>query len=115
MQTKKKDLFPRLLQKAKPQDKVDDILRLLQSEHERDHELVNDVIVGLKEISQSTPLSDGEGFRTSAEVFAASHLSHLNWENAVVLELARRRLDADDQRTMSQNMAKRRGITLPGL
>jgi len=43
------------------------------------------------------------------------HLSHLNWENTVVLELARLRLNPDDLRAMAKNMAARRGITLPGL
>lgn len=108
------DLFPRLNAKAQPQDKIADILRLLSAEHERDHQLIKDVMDGLESIAASQPLDDPEGFRTAAEVFSASHLSHLHWENAVVLELARRRLDDEDKRAMSVSMAARRSIDLPG-
>ncbi|MBL4615653.1 MAG: hemerythrin domain-containing protein [Magnetovibrio sp.] len=113
IEDEEKDLFPLLLKRAEPQDKIEDIIRLLGSEHQRDRELVNEVTIGLKEIAAGQPLSEPSAFRTAAEVLASSHMSHMNWENAVVLELARRRLGADDQQAMAQNMAARRGIKLP--
>jgi len=107
------DLFPRLGAKALPEDKFPDILRLLGTEHERDRDLTAAVIKGLGELAVGSPLKDSEGFRIATEVFAASHLSHLNWENAVVLTLARQRLGQDDQNAMAHNMAARREIELP--
>jgi len=108
-----KDLFPRLRQKAKPEDKFEDTLYLLSSEHERDRVLVQDVLEGIRSLANGMPIDNTNEFRTSAQVFSQIHLSHLNWENTVILELARLRLDAQDQRAMAVNMAARRGIVLP--
>lgn len=107
------DLFPRLRNSAKPGDKIDDTLRLLGSEHLRDHELVKIVTAGLKQIADAKPVPDIQAFRTATELLSEIHLSHLNWENTVVLELARLRLSATDQREMAKSMAARRGIRLP--
>jgi len=115
IEDEEKDLFPLLSKRAKTEDKFDDTLRLLGSEHLRDRELAGEVIVGLKQLAQGEPLQDPHGFRSAAEMLSEIHLSHLNWENTVVLELARLRLSPDDQRAMAKNMAARRGITLPGL
>ena len=115
IEDEEQDLFPLLLKRAKAQDKFNDTLRLLGSEHLRDRELASEVILGLKQIAQGEPLQDPHGFRNAAEMLSEIHLSHLNWENTVVLELARLRLTADDQRTMAKNMATRRGITLPNI
>ncbi len=109
------DLFPRLRKRAKPADKIDDTLRLLGTEHERDRGLVEIVTVGLKQIAHGKPIGNAAGFRTAAEMLAEIHLSHLNWENTVVLELARLRLNDADRREMAQSMAARRGIDLPQL
>ncbi|HEY9080201.1 hemerythrin domain-containing protein [Magnetovibrio sp.] len=113
IEDEERDLFPLLKKRAKPEDKFDDTLRLLGSEHTRDRELANDVIAGLEQIAHAKPLPDLYRFRTSAEMLSEIHLSHLNWENNVVLELARLRLTDDDQRKMAKSMAARRGITLP--
>jgi len=109
------DLFPRLRERAKPSDKIDDTLRLLGSEHMRDRELVEIVMEGLQKIADTKPVGDLQAFRTAAEMLSEIHLSHLNWENTVILELARLRLSADDQREMAKSMAARRGIVLPQL
>jgi len=114
IEDEERDLFPLLSKRAKAEDKFEDTLRLLGSEHLRDRELANEVIIGLKQIAQDGTLQDPHGFRTAAEMLSEIHLSHLNWENTVVLELARLRLSADDQRAMAKSMAARRGITLPG-
>jgi len=115
IEDEEQDLFPLLSKRAKAEDRFDDTLRLLGSEHTRDRELANQVIIGLKQLAQGEPLQDPHGFRSAAEMLSEIHLSHLNWENTVVLELARLRLSPDDQRAMAKNMAARRGISLPGL
>lgn len=109
------DLFPRLRARAKPNDKIDDTLRLLDSEHLRDRELVEIVAADLQKIADALPISDIQAFRSAAEMLSEIHLSHVNWENTVVLELARLRLSDDDQREMAKSMAARRGINWPEL
>lgn len=108
-----KDLFPYLKKRAKPKDNVDNLLRLLSMEHERDHQLVTAVVAGLEKMPRGLSAEETSDFNTAAEVLAASHLSHLDWENAVVLDLARRRLTDDDQKAMAISMAARRSIELP--
>jgi len=107
------DLFPRIRARAKPEDKFDDTLHLMSAEHVRDRELADGVISGLTQLAQGEPIKNLHSFRAAAELLSEVHLSHLNWENNVVLELARLRLNADDQRAMAKSMAARRGIKLP--
>jgi len=113
IEDEEQDLFPRLSKRAKPEDKFDDTLHLLGREHLRDRELADEVIRGLKRLAVGEPLEDPQAFRTASEMLSEIHLSHLNWENTVVLELARLRLNPDDQREMAKSMAARRAIKLP--
>ena len=108
------DLFPHLRLRMLTDDGFEEILRLLDSEHDRDRVLVREVRGGLEKLSQGVPPEDLHAFRTAAQVLAQAHLSHLRWENAVVLTLARKRLTEDDQKVMGQAMAKRRNIPYPG-
>lgn len=113
IEDEERDLFPLLHRRAKAKDKFDDTLRLLQAEHRRDCVLAGEVVEGLKYLVQGKPLPDPHRFRTTAELLSEIHLSHLNWENAVILKLARLRLSHADQCTMAKNMAARRGISWP--
>lgn len=108
------DLFPRLRARALPEDHFPDLLRLLRKEHERDRALSDTVRNGLARIVQGEALKNPEQFRRAAMTLAASHVSHLNWENAVILPLARKRLTPDDLKAMGRTMASRRSIPYPG-
>jgi len=108
------DLFPRLSARALPEDHFPELLRLLDKEHQRDHDLANEVCDGLKRIAQDGALDNPEQFRRAAATLAAIHLSHLNWENAVILPLARKRLTGEDLKAMGRTMAARRSIPYPG-
>jgi len=107
------DLFPYLSARALPEDRFPELLRLLSTEHERDHALVDETCDGLHRIVRGKPLKNPEQFRRTAGTFAEIHLSHLNWENAVVLPLARRCLTVEELESIGRAMAARRGITYP--
>jgi len=107
------DLFPRLMKASTPRDKTDEIVRLLRQEHKRDKDLVMGVMPGLETLANKQPLKDVSRFRTAARIFSETHLAHINWENAVILELARIQLSAEEQADMAKSLAKRRKIELP--
>jgi hemerythrin-like domain-containing protein len=107
------DLFPLLEQRCLPADRVDEVLRLLRSEHEKDGELAEDVKAGLRRIADGQPLRDPERFFRSTVALAETQRRHLAWENAVVLPLARIRLSPQDLAALGAAMAARRGIALP--
>lgn len=108
------DLFPRLRARAKAEDHLPELLRLLNKEHERDRALADEVCSSLGRIVQGQSLEDPDRFFRSASALTASHISHLEWENAVVLPLARSRLTNEDLNTMGKTMASRRSIPYPG-
>lgn len=108
------DLFPRLKGRAEPGDRFADILNLMDREHNRDRVLVGEVREGLGRLIEGKALKDPQSFIRAAEMLAEIHLSHLNWENAVVLPLARKRLTSEDLETIGRAMAARRGLNYPG-
>ena len=107
------DLFPRLRARALPEDHVAELLRLLDREHERDKCIAKDVRADIQRLAQGKALPDVAAFRRAAATLATMHLSHLNWENAVILPLARKRLSREDLKTIGQAMAARRSIPYP--
>ena len=107
------DLFPRLRVRAAPTDHVADILALMDREHHRDQLLADEVGEALACIAKGEPPENLDAFRSAAERLAEMHTSHLNWENVVVLPLARKCLTKDDHDAMARTMAARRGIPLP--
>jgi hemerythrin-like domain-containing protein len=108
------DLFPRLRIRARAEDRFSELLRLLDKEHGRNRTLVEEVCADLTHLAQGQSLEDPDRFCRSASALAASHISHLEWENAVLLPLARLRLTSEDLSAMSKTMAARRSIPYPG-
>lgn len=107
------DLFPRLSNRALAEDNFAELLRMLDQEHERDGVLVDEVRAGFACIADGGTLDNPDQFRRAVMTLAATHLSHLNWENSVVLPLARKRLTAEDLDAMGRTMAARRSIAYP--
>lgn len=101
------DLFPRLSARALPEDHFPELEHLSKKEHERDSALVDEVRVGLGRLAQGKPLKKPESFRRAASSLAKTRLSHLDWENTVLLPLARRRLTDEDLKDMSRTMTAR--------
>ena len=107
------DLFPRLRARAQADDHFPELLRLLDKEHDRDRALAGEVCADLTRLAQDQSLEDPARFCRSASALAASHLSHLEWENAVLLPLARLRLTNQDLNALGKAMAARRSIPYP--
>lgn len=108
------DLFPRLTNRAQPEDGIDIVIAQLLEEHQSDHIDASWIIGGLKLVLSSdddSPFSDE--FAHAIKRFTANERRHLIVENAIVLPLARVRLSDDDLSQMSKQMAQRRGIKLP--
>lgn len=107
------DLFPRLRTRAHADDHFPELLRLLNKEHGRDRTLAGEIGADLTRLAQKQPLEDPVRFCRSASALAASHLIHLEWENAVLLPLARLRLTNEDLNALGRTMAARRSIPYP--
>lgn len=113
IEDEEQNLFPLLQVRCAPEDRFSDILHVLKTEHQRDLFLFKDVCEAIKLITEGKDISEIPDFQSSARLFAETHLAHLNWENTVLLDLARMRLNKDDQYTLAHGMAARRNITLP--
>lgn len=114
IQDEEEDLLPRLQVRAEPADHFDDVLNLLGREHKRDSLLAAEVRDGMTLLASGAMPEDPDGFRNSVVMMTEMHMSHLNWENATLLPLARKWLKASDLEAIGRNMAERRGIPYPG-
>ena len=114
IQDEEEDFLPRLKVRAEPADHFGDVLNLMDREHERDSLLAAEVRDGMALLASGKKPEDPDGFRNAVVMMAEMHLSHLNWENAILLPLARKWLKAPDLEAIGRSMAKRRGIPYPG-
>jgi hemerythrin-like domain-containing protein len=108
-----KDLFPLLRARADPDDGIAAILDLLGEEHENDHELIDRLRGPLRAIAEGRRPQDASAFAADARAFATLQKRHLAWENGTVLQLARKRLTAEDRAELGRRMAARRGLGAP--
>jgi hemerythrin-like domain-containing protein len=107
------DLFPLLRSRCTPEDQVDAIFDVLAAEHAADETLVRTVIERLETIAASPNGLVDPALRVPIRAFVETQRRHLSWENALVLPLARRRLNSADLHKLSEGMARRRGIPRP--
>jgi hemerythrin-like domain-containing protein len=101
------DLFPLLRRRCRPEDEIGRALGGLAREHAADDHLGSRVIAALGRLGPNGRIDRD---RDALAEFAAHQRSHIAFENAVVLPIARRRLTARDLRTLGARMASRRGI-----
>lgn len=99
------DLFPLLLKRALPEDGMEDVIHELCTEHSSDR-LDADELCRVLEV----PESCGGRWKRLFTRFAANERRHLIVENAIVLPMARIRLQPGDLTLIGQRMAERRGI-----
>lgn len=102
------DLFELLAARCAAADEMDAIVALLDQEHRRDEQLVEDVIAGLEALiageQPETPLA----FLINAMSYAENQRRHLAWENITILPLAEKRLNEADRAELTRRMAARR-------
>lgn len=107
------DLFPMLLRRCRPRDRVHEVLAQLSWEHKLDKELVGFIVADLRRLADGFRLANPTRFLSNLRGFAATQRRHLEWEDRVVLPLAQKRLRAEDLEQMGRNMAARRGQSYP--
>lgn len=107
IQDEEVDLFPLLLERIHHADSATGMIKQFQSEHAQQIELVEEILSGAR-----NPATH-EAFLRSAFVFGEMQLRHMQWENGVLLPLARRRLSEADLQLLGRHMAARRGIPYP--
>ena len=106
-------LFPRLRERALPGDGTAEMLSLLEREHGGDQAQVNDLLENLDRLAQGLAPTDSTAFAARVRGFAEVQRRHLAWENAMVVPLARRLLNAADKVEIGRNMARRRMLAYP--
>lgn len=103
------DFFPMLQRRCLPDDDIEAILKRLSAEHEIDKSLsaqVRDMLNACLILRK--PPNVIEGAVKALTVFAANERQHLALENAVIIPIARRRLSAEDLKTLGRRMLARR-------
>jgi len=108
-----KDLLPFLRERCRPADRAERVLRLLSEEHSRDQDLSDDLCAGLRALAAGNAPAREDAFLRAATAFAELQRRHLAWEDELILPLARKRLTAEDLKTIGQRMAERRGVDYP--
>ena len=108
-----RDLFPLLRQRCLDDDRIDEMLSLLQEEHDEDDTHCAELLAPLRAIAEGRHPENMLEFAAHARDFARFQRRHLGWENGTILPLAERRLTDEDQAELGRNMAARRGITPP--
>ncbi len=89
-------LFPALRKRCLSEDGVGGILGQLSEEHGLDEDIVAFLISDLTPLAKGVRPANPTRLFINARAFAETHRRHLNWENRVVLPLARARLTEAD-------------------
>ena len=112
IQDEEQDLFPLLRRRAKPDDRVSELIDQLSEEHAADKLDVQDIIDGLQALLRRT-VKVQASFARLLKRFVANERHHLTVENAIILPLARLRLTREDLWSLGHRMAQRRGQVYP--
>ncbi|MGE0311653.1 MAG: hemerythrin domain-containing protein [Lautropia sp.] len=106
------DLFPMLRSLAAAEDAIDALLDSLTADHARDASIGRRVVSLLEALLERDEPGPGLDADASREIagFSGAERRHLMLENAIVLPLARIRLDAAHRRLLSARMAARRAV-----
>ncbi len=101
-------LFPLLRERSEPGDNVSEILGQLNQEHLTDQGYAEEIVAQLELLQQGQDLRNANTFGYMLRGFFEGQRRHRGWEDAVVLPLARQRLDADDLTTLATVMVSNR-------
>ena len=100
-------LFPLLRKRALPEDGLDNILDRLVAEHSSDNDFASEISEALETLGQGGRPENPEMLGYMLRGFFERYRRHVQWENTLVMPLARLRLTPDDldalQAKMNQN------------
>lgn len=103
-------LFPLIERRAGPYDNIKRILAKLSQEHRADEGYSAELIESLETLSEGRKLGNPDMVGYMLRGFFESYRRHIQWEDTVVLPLARARLTDTDLEDLGRTMARHRSI-----
>jgi len=97
-------LFPLLKQRCNPTDDLEMIINQLSYEHGLDRDLVDFLLADLEKIAHGHHNAIPARFNINAKAFIETQRRHIEWENRIVLPLAKARLTEEDIETLNDLM-----------
>ncbi len=108
------DFFPLLRQRCADDATFIASLGTLAAEHREDVVRLSAVVAGLRQLAEAGQRDEvQEDFAARARAHTEALRRHIAWENAVLMPVARRRLQASDLRRLTHRFAARRGVSTP--
>lgn len=101
-------LFPILRGRALPEDGLDVILERLSYEHSTDNDFASEIAEALELLGQGTRPKNPDMLGYMLRGFFERYRRHVNWENTLVMPLARQRLTAEDLSNLAALMTSSR-------
>ena len=98
--------FPALRAACEPEDKVEEILEIMATEHQECEADSDEIIATLESMAAARKLDNRRSDRLRE--FADRLRHHLALENGVLLPIARLRMNADALRSVGESMSARR-------
>ncbi len=89
-------LFPLLKNRALPEDGLDNILDRLAAEHSSDNDFASEIAEALESLGQGGRPANPEMLGYMLRGFFERYRRHVQWENTLVMPLARLRLTSED-------------------
>jgi hemerythrin-like domain-containing protein len=108
IEDEERDLFPMLAARQGDNQDLPVILDQLVLEHELDRGLVEPIVDDLRDVAEGRVLADPTRFDMYVRTFTEAMRRHINWENRVVLPLARRLLSEEDRAHLGGRITDRR-------
>jgi hemerythrin-like domain-containing protein len=101
-------LFPLLRRRALPEDGLDGILDRLAAEHSSDNDFASEIAEALDTLGQGGRPQNPEMLGYMLRGFFDRYRRHVQWENTLVMPLARLRLTRDDLEALQAQMNQNR-------
>jgi hemerythrin-like domain-containing protein len=108
------DFFPLLRQRCADDASFIASLDTLGGEHREDAARLAAVVDGLRRLAEANQRDEiPPDFAAGARAYTEALRRHIAWENAVLMPVARARLQSADLRRLAQRFAARRGVSPP--
>lgn len=101
-------LFPLLRNRALPEDGLDTILERLAQEHASDNDFASEIAEALENLGQGGRPDNPEMLGYMLRGFFERYRRHIQWENTLVMPLARLRLTQEDLGALLARMNENR-------
>ncbi len=101
-------LFPILMQRALPDDGLEEILDRLAAEHSSDTDFASEIAESLELLGQNSRTANPDMLGYMLRGFFERYRRHVHWENMLIMPLARLRLTPEDLDQLSARMEANR-------